>query len=163
MNSATTLMMSHNTEGRRSDSAVAGLVLGAPEHDWSGTTNLAFYNNNAWLATGMSRIGAYLSASGPPGSAIFASHLLGNGTMLAAAVQKSLKAVAVHNSSGHLIFVPSYVPLLCLLPLPCTFSPSWYCKFTVATESSRVGQSSVLGHHSFTARCFCWRCDDDGV
>ena len=111
----------------RGGSVAAGLVLGAPEHDWSRTKNLAFYNNNAWLATGMQRLGAFLAArpEGPPRPASSAAEdeeaharsksrstlsaqLLGNATQLAASLQASLRASAVVDAGGSLVFVPPY-------------------------------------------------------
>jgi hypothetical protein len=82
----------------------AGLVLGAPEHDWSGIKNLAFYNNNAWLATGMKRIGAFLMGTNES----LAADLLGNASQLAASLQTSLKVCSVFDSNDTLIFVPPY-------------------------------------------------------
>ena len=86
------------------DPATAGLVLGAPEHDWSRTQNLAFYNNNAWLATGMHRIGTFLMKSDPH----LARALLGNASTLTGSLQSSLKACMVLDSNGAVVFAPPY-------------------------------------------------------
>lgn len=41
-----------------------GLLQGAPEHDWSATKDLYFYNNNAWVARGEEVLGANECARG---------------------------------------------------------------------------------------------------
>ena len=109
---ATSWLVNNTALCRPTDPAMAGLVLGAPEHDWSRTTNRAFYNNNAWLATGMHRFGKFLASRshllGGDVPSTLASDLLGNASQLANAVQASLQLVQVRNGSDHLVFVPSY-------------------------------------------------------
>lgn len=85
-----------------------GLIRGAPEHDWSGTTSLAFYNNNAWVATGLERLGAFLSEGPAPRNASFAATLLTAGRTLNTAVLKSVAACSVLGADGEVVFLPPY-------------------------------------------------------
>lgn len=87
--------------------ATAGLVIGAPEHDWSGTTNLAFYNNNAWLAAGFDRLGVFLSEGPSTRNSSFAARLIKAGARLKAAINASVTACTVTGADGY-AFVPPY-------------------------------------------------------
>jgi|EP01047_Picozoa_sp_COSAG01_P071821 hypothetical protein len=42
--------------------ATAGLIIGAPEHDFSGDRTHFYYNNNVWSLFGMERLGTFLTA-----------------------------------------------------------------------------------------------------
>ena len=44
--------------------ATAGLIIGAPEHDFSGDTTHYYYNNNVWSLFGMEVLGSFLTATG---------------------------------------------------------------------------------------------------
>ena len=79
---------------RRGDPGAAGLIVGAPEHDWSRDTHNAFYNNNVWSAVGLQRLGAFLSAvdptSGNPRNASLGAEMIAAGAKLSAAVKVRL-------------------------------------------------------------------------
>lgn len=80
-----------------------GLLQGAPEHDWSGTTNLYFYSNNVWIARGLQEFAGVVQTT----NASYSALLMHAGDTLLDAVTASVQATAV-NGSGSTPFVPPY-------------------------------------------------------
>jgi hypothetical protein len=110
--SSTSWLVSNPGVCRRGAAGAAGLIVGAPEHDWSRDTHNAFYNNNVWSAAGLERLGAYLSANDPstgtPRNATLGADMLAGGARLRAAVQASIAACSVANPPLNATFVPPY-------------------------------------------------------
>eukprot|EP00039_Didymoeca_costata_P008920 m.118671 g.118671 ORF g.118671 m.118671 type:complete len:968 (-) comp14284_c0_seq3:101-3004(-) len=83
------------------------LLLGAPEHDWSGVKGDAFYNNNVWTLRGMQEAGAYLS-KGPYANVTLANNLLEDATKFTQDIAASINVSVVRNAQGEAIFLPPY-------------------------------------------------------
>lgn len=57
--------------------AIAGLIIGEPEHDFSRDRSHYYYNNNVWSLYGMQRLGDFLTMKDPTGGDIGKNSTLG--------------------------------------------------------------------------------------
>ena len=95
------------------------MIIGAPEHDFSGDRTHYYYNNNVWSLFGMEVFGKFLTATG--GADIGKNASLGK-ALLADAVEyrvdlaRSIEAVAVATADGGQ-FLPVFATLNATPPL----------------------------------------------
>lgn len=95
--------------------ATAGLIVGAPEHDFSGDTTHYYYNNNVWSLFGMERFGKFLTATSAETANIGKNVSLGKALLADAAkfrvdLARSIKAVTVTTVDGG-----QYLPVYAML------------------------------------------------
>jgi len=84
--------------------ATRGLVVGVPEHDWSGVKDKFFYSNNVWLLRGMEELGALLTAGA---NVSLGSKLLGDVGSFREDIRDSLSACTV-SAQGQAYFLPPW-------------------------------------------------------
>lgn len=89
---------------------VVGLIVGAPEHDFSGDTTHYYYNNNVWSLAGMERLGVFLSSTRIPGAnTTLAAALLADAGRFRADLMRSFSLASVTNAStSKFPFVPAF-------------------------------------------------------
>lgn len=85
-----------------------GLVVGPPEHDWFGTTDKFFYNNNVWLIRGMEELGMYLRDAGGRANTTLSAALLADAPGFRRDVAYSLGNCTVRAAGGDAMFLPPY-------------------------------------------------------
>ena len=83
--------------------ATAGLIIGAPEHDFSGDRTHFYYNNNVWSLFGMEVLGQFLTAAGGPEigkNASLGKALLADAVEFRVDLARSINAVTVATAGG---------------------------------------------------------------
>lgn len=95
----------------------AGMVIGAPEHDWGTVKTKYFFNNNVWTLRGMEELGSFLLANGGSDerNTTFGKMLLADAKVFRPQLLSCVKAcsqTAAFDSEGSVVtFMPPYASL----------------------------------------------------
>jgi hypothetical protein len=93
-----------------------GLLAGPPEHDFSGTTDKYFYNNQVWTVRGLESFGQYLTEGDQPVNATLGQQMLKEAIGLRSDIEASINACVVPGDSNDdatadLKFLPPFAEL----------------------------------------------------
>ena len=88
----------------------AGLLQGAPEHDWFNVQKDYFYNNNVWICRGMAVLGWHLQAD-PKLNQTLAKALLADAAKYRSDIASSVKLCLIPAKGKAMAFLPPYAKM----------------------------------------------------
>jgi hypothetical protein len=86
----------------------AGLIQGAPEHDFGSDTSHYYFNNNAWTLRGEVTLGTYLVAHSNTSLVELGKRLLDDAKLFAVALNESISCSTVIDSTSGQSVLPPY-------------------------------------------------------
>ena len=107
------LRVASATDTPKPPTGCAGLVNGAPEHDWGGVTDKFFFNNNAWTLRGIEALSKFLlSDSNQYRNKTLGKILQADGKVFRPQLVGCVEACTEMSKSGaEVAFVPPYASL----------------------------------------------------
>ena len=129
--------------------ATAGLIIGAPEHDFSRDKTHYYYNNNVWSLVGMEELGKFLTDDSDPDlptgrNATLGAALLADAAKYRSDLLRSIATCSVRNATEGSVFLPVYAELNASVPESMhADAASSYANFRFYSEPMLTGSSVV--------------------